>query len=186
MEKKMVNTEQDAQSNENKDGRSSGETSDKHYTMRQDLVAIGDDYWIENEQGEKVYKVDGKVLHLHKTFYIKDANGKELAKLKKLIAVKDKMEITKPDGGQLALVTKDLFTPLKEHFVINIMNGPELEVHGNIIDHEYKISDGQNIIADVSKALLKVRDSYSIIIKPGQDDFIILAVVVCVDAMTHN
>lgn len=137
----MLNSEQEAKRDENQDERSSGETSGKRYTMRQDLVAIGDDYWIENEQGEKVYRVDGKVLHLHKTFYIKDTNGKELAKLKKFIAVKEKMEITKPDGEQLALVTKDLFTPLKEHFVINIINGPELEVHGNIIDHEYKISD---------------------------------------------
>jgi uncharacterized protein YxjI len=186
MEKKMVNSEQEAQRDENRDEHSSGETSSKRYTMRQDLIAIGDDYWIENEQGEKVYRVDGKVLHLHKTFYIKDMNGKELAKLKKFIAVKEKMEITKPDGEQLALVTKDLFTPLKEHFVIKINNGPELEVHGNIIDHEYKISDGQNTIADVSKALLKVRDNYSILVKPGQDDFIILAVVVCVDAMTHD
>ncbi len=182
----MLNSNEEAQRDENQEASSSGETSDKRYTMRQDLVAIGDDYWIENEQGDKVYRVDGKVLHVHKTFYIKDTNGKQLAKLKKFIAVKGKMEITRPDGEQLALVTKDLFTPLKEHFVININNGPELEVHGNIIDHEYKISDGQNIIADVSKALLKVRDNYSILVKPGQDDFIILAVVVCIDALTHN
>jgi uncharacterized protein YxjI len=76
----MVNSNKDAQPDENQEESSSGETNGNRYTMRQDLVAIGDDYWIENEQGEKVYRVDGKVLHLHKTFYIKDTNGKELAK----------------------------------------------------------------------------------------------------------
>ena len=30
------------------------------YQMRQKMVAIGDDFWIENEHGQKVYKVDGK------------------------------------------------------------------------------------------------------------------------------
>jgi uncharacterized protein YxjI len=30
--------------------------------MRQKIVSIGDDFWIENERGEKVYKVDGKAL----------------------------------------------------------------------------------------------------------------------------
>ena len=29
------------------------------YRMRQKLVSFGDDFWIENDQGEKVYKVDG-------------------------------------------------------------------------------------------------------------------------------
>jgi len=28
--------------------------------MRQKLVSIGDDYWIEDEQGERVFKVNGK------------------------------------------------------------------------------------------------------------------------------
>jgi uncharacterized protein YxjI len=30
--------------------------------MRQKLVSIGDDYWIENDQGERVFKVDGAPL----------------------------------------------------------------------------------------------------------------------------
>ena len=29
------------------------------YQMRQKMVAIGDDFWIENEHGQKVFKVDG-------------------------------------------------------------------------------------------------------------------------------
>ena len=30
--------------------------------MREKLLAIGDDFWIENEQGERAYKVNGKAL----------------------------------------------------------------------------------------------------------------------------
>jgi uncharacterized protein YxjI len=30
--------------------------------MRQKMVAIGDDFWIENEHGQKVFKVDDKAL----------------------------------------------------------------------------------------------------------------------------
>ena len=33
-----------------------------HYQMRQKMVAIGDDFWIENDNGQKVFKVDGKAL----------------------------------------------------------------------------------------------------------------------------
>ncbi len=95
------------------------------------------------------------------------------------------MEIEGPDGEKLAVVKKDIFTPLKEHFVVDIINGSNLEIHGNILDHEYSIEDGRSKVAQVSKKLFHVRDSYSISIEPGQDDVFILAVVVCIDEMTH-
>ena len=31
-----------------------------HFRMRQKLVSIGDDYWIEDDQGDRVFKVDGR------------------------------------------------------------------------------------------------------------------------------
>jgi uncharacterized protein YxjI len=157
----------------------------KRYIMRQKMVSIGNDYWIENEQGEQVYKIDGKI-GWHKTFIFEDPRGKRLAKIHKvLVTVKETMEIEGPDGEKLAVVKKDLFTPLKEHFVVDVKNGSDLEIHGNILDHEYSIEDGRNKVAQVSKKLFHVRDSYSIPIEPGQDDVLILAVVVCIDEMTH-
>ena len=46
-----------------------------HYQMRQKMVAIGDDFWIENDSGQKVYKVDGKALRLRQTLVFEDAHG---------------------------------------------------------------------------------------------------------------
>ncbi len=34
------------------------------YKIRQKLFSIGDDFWIENQKGKKVFKVDGKALLL--------------------------------------------------------------------------------------------------------------------------
>ena len=34
------------------------------YQMRQKLVAFGDDFYIKNEAGQNVFKVDGKVLRV--------------------------------------------------------------------------------------------------------------------------
>jgi uncharacterized protein YxjI len=153
--------------------------------MHQKMVSIGNDYWVENEQAEKVFEIDGKI-GLRKNFIFKDVHGKKLAKIQKaLLTVKETMEIEGPDGEKLAAVKKDLFTPLKEHFVVNLNTGPDLEIHGNILDHEYTIEKAGSKIAQVSKKLLHLRDSYSISIEAGQDEVIILAVVVCIDEMTH-
>ena len=35
-----------------------------HYQMREKLVSIGDDFWIETDRGERAFKVNGKALRV--------------------------------------------------------------------------------------------------------------------------
>ena len=42
------------------------------YRMREKLFSIGDDYWIENEQDERAFKVDGKALRVRDTLVLED------------------------------------------------------------------------------------------------------------------
>ena len=88
------------------------------YKMRQSLISIGDDYWIENGAGQRAFKVDGKAFRIRKTLVIEDTAGQEVATLKeKLVSVRDVMTIER--GGQvLATVKKALFTPLRERFEV--------------------------------------------------------------------
>ena len=62
----------------------------------------------------------------------------------------------------------------------------DLEVKGNILDHEYHIGEGRDKVAEVSKKWFRIRDSYGVQIEPGQDDVVILAVTVCIDQMAHG
>ena len=158
-----------------------------HYQMRQKMVAIGDDFWIENEQGQKVFKVNGKALRVRQTLVFEDAHGNELCKIQeRMMRVKDSMEIEDAQGRQVGMVKKALITPIRERWVVKIKGGPDLEVHGNVLDHEYTIGEGRDKVAEVSKKWFRLRDSYGIEIDPGQDDVIILAVAVCIDEMTHG
>ena len=156
------------------------------YKMRQKLVAIGDDFWIENGAGQKTFKVDGKALRIRNTLKFEDAHGHELAKIQeKMLRVKDSMEIEGPNGERLAMVKKALISPVRDRFTVKVGDGPDLEVKGNILDHEYKIGEGRDKVAEISKKWFRVRDSYGVEIEPGQNDIIILAVTVCIDQMAH-
>jgi uncharacterized protein YxjI len=158
-----------------------------HYQMRQKMVAIGDDFWIENDKGQKVFKVDGKALRVRQTLIIEDAQGKELYKIQeKMLRIKDSMEVEGAGGGQVAMVKKAMITPVRERWTVKVKNGPDLEVQGNILDHEYSIGEGRDKIAEVSKKWFRLRDSYGVSIDPGQDDALILAVAVCIDEMAHG
>ena len=154
--------------------------------MREKMVSIGDDFWIQNEQGQKVFKVDGKALCVRQTLVFEDAHGNNLAQIQeRKLRVKDSMEIEGPQGENLATVKKAMVTPVKERWVVKIKSGPDLDVKGNILDHEYTIGEGRDKVAEVSKKWFRIRDSYGVAIDPGQDDIIILAVAVCIDQMAH-
>ncbi len=156
------------------------------YKMRQKLVSLGDDFWIENDRGERTYKVDGKMLRVRQTLIFEDTQGQELCKIQeKMARVKDSMEIEGPNGERMAMVKKALITPLRERWVVKIGEGPDLQVQGNLLDHEYSIGEGRDKIAEISKKWFRIADSYGVQIEQGQNDILVLAVTVAVDMMAH-
>ena len=93
------------------------------------------------------------------------------------------MEIEGADGNPLATVKKALITPVRERWTVKIGDGPDMDVQGNILDHEYKINAGRQKVAEVSKRWFRVRDTYGVEIEPDQNDIVILAVTVAIDMM---
>ncbi len=154
------------------------------YRMRQKLVSFGDDYWIENDRGERVYFVDGKAFRIREHLAFKDMRGNELAVLQeKVMRVKDTYTIYR-NGEVLATVKKALITPLRQRFDIHVAGGENLEAQGNILDHEYEIHEGRRRVAEISKKWFRVADTYGVDIAPGCDDVLILATTAVIDMMT--
>ena len=155
----------------------------QHYKMRQKILSIGDDFWIENEHGEKLFKIDGKALRVRSTLIFEDRNGNELFKIQeRMLRVKDSMEIEDAHGQRVAMVKKALITPIRERWSVDIPGAKDLEVQGNILDHEYRIGH----VAEVSKKWFRIANSYGIEVAAGQNDALILAVAVVIDMMSHE
>ena len=158
----------------------------EHYQMRQKLVSIGEDYWIENDRGERVYKVDGKALRLRKTLIFEDARGAELVKIQeRMLHARDTMEIEDRAGNRVAMVKKAVITPVRDRWTVKVADGPDMEVKGNLLDHEYTIEDGRAKAAEVSKKWFRVADTYGVEVAPGQDPVVILAVTAVLDTMAY-
>ncbi len=167
-------------------GPGPGGVGANRYQMVQKMVSIGDDFWIENGIGEKVYKVDGKALRVRKTLIFEDRAGQELCKIQeKMLRVRDTMDIEDASGQTVASVKKAMITPLRERWVVNVHGGPDIDIQGNIVDHEYRFEQGGRRVAEVSKKWFRLRDSYGVEIDPGQQDILILAATVVVDMISH-
>ena len=156
------------------------------YQMRQRMIAIGDDYVIENDQGERMFRLDGKALRIRKTILFEDMDGRELCKIQeRMLRVRDSMEIEGPDGGRIAIVHKAMITPLRERWIVDLEDTPDLRVQGNVVDHEYTIERNGAKVAEVSKRWFRVRDSYGVEVAPGENDVLVLAVTAVIDTMAH-
>ncbi len=164
--------------------RNSGNTI---YKMRERLISLGDDFFIENQDGDRVFKVNGKALRVRETLIFEDLQGHELCQIQeRMMRIKDSVEIEGANGERLAMVKKALIAPLRDRWVVKIGDGPDLDVQGNILDHEYTIEEGRNKLAEVSKRWFRLRDTYGVEIEPGQNDVLILAVTVAIDMMAHD
>ena len=154
------------------------------FRMREKMMAIGDDYWIEDDDGNKVFKVNGKAARLRETFILEDTQGNELSKIQeKKLTVRDKMTIE--CGDARATVRKRLLG-IRDHYIIEVDGGEDLKAHGNIVDHEYEIERDGDTVATVSKKWFRVRDTYGVQLAEDQDVALILAITVCVDAMSRG
>jgi len=156
----------------------------RRFQMRADLFSIGDDYWIEDEHGNKAFKVNGKAARVRDTWVLEDPSGHEVALIReKKLSVRDKIKIE--FGDHEAVVKKELIS-FRDKFQVDVENGPDLEVKGKIGDHEYKIERGGKKIAEISKKWFRVRDTYGVEIEHDVDTLLVLCVTVAVDALTDG
>jgi uncharacterized protein YxjI len=151
------------------------------YLIKEKFFDIGDDFDITDDAGRTVFHVDGKVLSVRGRLVIEDPAGREVASVhRRLVALRRTWTIT--IGGEKAgEVRKKLFTPFRERYTIDIPGPNDLEMRGDLLDHEYSVERDGREIASVSKKWFRVRDTYAVRVAEGEDDLLILAGVLALD-----
>ncbi|MFD7713662.1 LURP-one-related/scramblase family protein [Streptomyces sp. NPDC059785] len=151
------------------------------YLVRDRLLGFGEDYWIEDQHGDKVFLVDGKAMRLRDTFELKDVRGRVLIDIhQKMFALRDTMVIER-DGDPLATIKRKRLSLLRNHYRVSLVDGTELDVSGKILDREFAIDYGDELLAQISRRWLHVRETYGVdIVRDDADDALLIAVAVCV------
>jgi len=151
------------------------------YVIREKFFSIGDDFDVLDEHGAKLLHVDGKVLSVRNKVVIEDPAGNEVASVHRhLVALRPTYEIT-IGGEKAAEVRKKLFTPFRESFTIDVPGPDDLEMKGDLLDHEYVIERGGVEVAAVSKRWLTIRDTYAVQVADGVDPLLVIGSVLALD-----
>ncbi|MET8831076.1 LURP-one-related family protein [Streptomyces sp. NPDC004610] len=151
------------------------------FLVRERLLGIGDDYWIEDDRGHKAFLVDGKALRLRDTFELKDPQGRVLIDIRqKMFALRDTMVIER-DGEPLARIRRKRLSLLRNHYRVALADGTELDVSGKILDREFAIEYDGELLAVISRRFLHVRETYGVdVVREDADPALLIAVTVCV------
>ncbi|RME99059.1 MAG: hypothetical protein D6768_15900 [Chloroflexi bacterium] len=156
------------------------------FKMRQRFFTIGDRFFIENERGERAFRVESRVLRIRTTLKFQDMQGNDIYTIQEKIArIRDTMNITDAGGNTVARVHNALITPLRDRWNISVPGGQNLVARGNILHHEYKILRGGQPVASISKRWFRLRDTYGVEVRDGEDALLLLAITVVVDMMAH-
>ncbi|GGX93534.1 hypothetical protein GCM10010510_43510 [Streptomyces anandii JCM 4720] len=149
--------------------------------MRDRILGIGDDYWIEDERGNKVFLVDGKAMRLRDTFELKDVQGRVLIDIhQKMLALRDTMVIER-GGEALAKIRRKRLSLLRNHYRVTLVDGTELDVSGKILDREFAVEYDGELLAVISRRWLSVVETYGVdVVRDDADPALLIAVAVCV------
>ena len=119
------------------------------------------------------------------TWTLEDRSGREVATIReKKLSIRD--SITIEFEGRSATVKKAMVS-IRDRYNVDVEGGPDLKVHGNIVDHEYDIDidDGPKV-GEVSKKWLRLRDTYGVEVLDPAYTVLVLALTVAVDALSHD
>ena len=103
------------------------------------------------------------------TLLFKQLDGREIYKIQERKArLRDTMRIDNADGSHAATVKKALVSPIRSRFSISLEGQEDWHAHGNVLAHEYKIKRDGDVIAEISKKWVRVRDTYAVDVTPGE------------------
>src|ERR1700722_6472206 len=157
------------------------------YLVQERIFSLTNDFWIEDEAGNRALYVDGRALSLRETFELRDAGGNLLIMIrKKFFAVRETMEIEEA-GGLTATVRRAFFSPLRHRYEIDLAGGARLEAVGNFADKDWSLTDESGaLVGQISRRWFRIRDTYGVDVAPGANDALVIAIAVCIDRIHED
>lgn len=156
------------------------------YALHQSLFSFGGDAWIEDDQGNRRFEVDGKAFSIGRSLDLRDPDGNVLLTIHaRVISLRATFDINRGDE-LIATIQKELFTFVRSKFTITRADGSTLDASGDFLDHEFTVVDGSTEVIGASRAWFSLHDTFGVRIADGFDDALGLAIVIAIEQMERS
>jgi uncharacterized protein YxjI len=158
----------------------------KRFIIRQKIIAITDNFTIYTPDGTDAFYVKGRLLSIGDRLTLRAAQGSDRMVIKeKILRIRPTYQITR-DNKVLATINKRLLTVVRDRFKVTVKDGPDLEIVGNILAHDYRFLRQGKEVAHVSKRWISLTDLYGVQVNDDEDTLLFLACAIVIDMISHN
>ena len=152
--------------------------------MKQKIFSWKDRFTIKDQNDNDRYNVEGEFFSIGKKLHIYDMNDNEVAFVHQKVLTLLPRFFVFVNGIQVAEIVKE-FTLLKPRYRIEGLNW---EVKGDILNHDYQITDNGRVVVGIHKAWFSWGDSYELDIagtaaSDSNSEVMALAVVLAIDCV---
>ncbi len=150
------------------------------FALHQTLLSFAGDAWVDDDQGNRVYEVDGKV-GIGCSLDLLDQQGTVLYSISQPPMTLHRSFQISRDDELVASVEKELFASLSDRFTISLADGEPLEGSGDFLDHEFQVTRGDTEVIAASRAWFSLHDTYGVQVADGFDAPLALAIVIAIE-----
>jgi uncharacterized protein YxjI len=153
----------------------------RRYCLRQHLVTVPHDYWIQDDHRRRTYRVRDRPTMVRDAWTLEGRHGERVATVRQRrlrLRPAYRVEV----GTERATVRRAL-SGLYDRFHVDLAHGEDLEVRGDIFDHEYVVTRHGTRVARVSKRWFRVRDTFGVEVYGPTDPVLVLSITVAVVAL---
>ncbi len=147
--------------------------------MKQKVFSWRDRFTIKDENETDRYSVEGELISIGKKLHVYDNNEQEVAFVQQKVLTLLPRFFVFVNGTQVAEIVKE-FTILKPKYRIE---GLDWEVQGDILGHDYQITENGREIVRIHKVWLAWGDTFELDIADAADEVMALAVVLAIDCV---
>lgn len=154
--------------------------------IKQKLLSIRDRFTIYDEQQEPRFYVEGELFTIGKKLHIYDMKQHEVAMIQRRVLSFRPRFFVMVEGKEVAEIVREI-TFFKPKYRIE---GLDWTITGDVFQHDYKISNRDEVIARISKEWFVLSDTYEIDVEDEDTTIYALAVVLAIDCvqaeLDHN
>ncbi len=155
------------------------------YQIKQKIFSLTDSFEIADENGRSAFSAKGKLFSISSSQTLFDTSGREVLKIKrKYLTLLPACRLLCADGSEW-LIRKRFWPFWTSRFTITGPAG-ELEINGNLWQHDYEILQQGRLLAKISKAWFSWSDTYGVDIYAPEWTAQLLAAVIVIDRIQHS
>ena len=160
--------------------------SEHQYVLHRNLASIKS-FDVTDAAGAHAFGVKFHVEGLTKeSWTFTDAGGAQVGKLVRAgVHVHPTFTLDRPGHGEVT-IAKSNFMPVQETWRVQCTELGDLDVSGNVVDHEYTVTapDGTTV-GQASRAWVTIRDTYGVQVD-GVDPIVVIGTALAIDVIEHT